>query len=136
MTKCGRYGLDLASFDYSPATIRASVNRSLARLQTTYLDTVYLHDVEFVCKPVVPNATGNHTVALTQDEMAYGLCQADEGHIWGAGDEQILEGIAELRRMKEEGLIRSIGISGNYFCYVNDRCINILASCLELQVIL
>jgi D-arabinose 1-dehydrogenase len=112
MTKCGRYGL--ASFDYSPATIRTSVNRSLERLQTTYLDTVYLHDVEFVCSPIFPKATGNHTEAL-QNGKAYGLNQEDERRVWGAGDEQILAGIMELRKMKEEGLVRTIGISGEYY---------------------
>jgi len=110
MTKCGRYGL--ASFDYSPTAIRASVNRSLERLQTTYLDTVYLHDIEFVCNPVSPKTTGNHALALAEHGNAYGLDQEDEGRVWGVGDEQILKGIMELRRMKEEGLIRAIGISG------------------------
>ena len=37
-----------ASFDYSPAWIRKSVQRSLQRLRTDYLDVVYCHDVEFV----------------------------------------------------------------------------------------
>ncbi|EDR12522.1 galactose dehydrogenase, partial [Laccaria bicolor S238N-H82] len=54
MTKCGRYGV--ASFDYSPATIRASVKQSLERLKTNYLDVVYLHDVEFVCDQLVLDA--------------------------------------------------------------------------------
>lgn len=35
-------------FDYSPAHIRESVERSLARLHTHYVDILYLHDVEFV----------------------------------------------------------------------------------------
>lgn len=37
-----------AEFDYSPEWIRYSVQRSLQRLKTTYLDVVYCHDVEFV----------------------------------------------------------------------------------------
>lgn len=46
MTKVGR--LSEAVFDYSPAWIKASVQRSLHRLGTTYLDVVFCHDVEFV----------------------------------------------------------------------------------------
>lgn len=46
LTKVGRVGL--SSFDYSPAWVRKSVQRSLARLETDYVDVVYCHDVEFV----------------------------------------------------------------------------------------
>ena len=47
-TKAGRYGPQLSEFDYSPARIRSSVEASLKRLGTDYLDLVYLHDAEFV----------------------------------------------------------------------------------------
>ncbi|KAK3942611.1 D-arabinose 1-dehydrogenase [Diplogelasinospora grovesii] len=46
VTKAGRIASD--EFDYSPASIRHSVLRSLQRLHTSYLDLVYTHDVEFV----------------------------------------------------------------------------------------
>lgn len=46
LTKAGRIAAN--TFDYSPAAIRASVRRSLARLHSPYLDLVYAHDVEFV----------------------------------------------------------------------------------------
>lgn len=46
MTKCGRIAAD--HFDYSPEWIRTSVERSLQRFGTTYLDVVFCHDVEFV----------------------------------------------------------------------------------------
>jgi len=46
LTKVGRVAS--ASFDYSPAWVRHSIQRSLERLRTTYLDVVYCHDVEFV----------------------------------------------------------------------------------------
>lgn len=45
-TKVGRIELD--KFNYSPEHIRFSVIRSCERLKTSYLDLVYLHDVEFV----------------------------------------------------------------------------------------
>ncbi|KAI9352285.1 Aldo/keto reductase family-domain-containing protein [Zopfochytrium polystomum] len=47
-TKCGRYGPTKAEFDYSAARVRASVQESLRRLKTDYLDVVFCHDVEFV----------------------------------------------------------------------------------------
>lgn len=46
ITKCGRLAFD--EFDYSGAWIRQSVQRSLERLGTSYLDVVFLHDAEFV----------------------------------------------------------------------------------------
>lgn len=54
LTKVGRISND--SFDYSPAWVRRSVNRSCKRLKTTYLDVVYCHDVEFVSPPEVLQA--------------------------------------------------------------------------------
>lgn len=45
-TKVGR--IQLEEFDYSRKNVRFSVNRSCQRLKTSYLDLVYLHDIEFV----------------------------------------------------------------------------------------
>jgi len=45
-SKCGRYDVDL--FDFSPARLRASIDESLSRLRTDYLDLWQAHDVEFV----------------------------------------------------------------------------------------
>lgn len=45
-SKCGRLSAD--EFDYSPPWIKKSVERSLQRLGTDYLDVVFCHDVEFV----------------------------------------------------------------------------------------
>lgn len=44
-TKCGRY--DVAQFDFSAARIRASIDESLQRLRTDYLDVFLAHDIEF-----------------------------------------------------------------------------------------
>lgn len=74
LTKVGR--IASSSFDYSPTWIRHSVNRSLRRLHTTYLDVVYCHDVEFV------------------------------------SEEDVLIAVTELRRLRDEGLLRYVGISG------------------------
>jgi len=51
LTKVGRVGE--ADFDYSASWVRHSVNRSLERLKTSYLDVVYCHDVEFVSQEEV-----------------------------------------------------------------------------------
>lgn len=45
-TKCGRY--DMAAFDFSAERIRRSVEESLRRLRTDYIDLYQAHDVEFV----------------------------------------------------------------------------------------
>lgn len=110
MTKCGRYGLD--SFDYSPKTIRESVERSLGRLKTDYLDTVYLHDVEFVCTPIAPRMMGNHIGAIKEEAASYGLAEGDEALIRGEGDQKVLDALSELRDLQREGLIKNVGITG------------------------
>lgn len=74
ITKAGRIASD--EFDYSPPWIRYSVCRSLERLNTPYLDLVYMHDVEFVTPA------------------------------------EVLGAISELRRLRDQGLVRYVGISG------------------------
>jgi L-galactose dehydrogenase len=44
-TKCGRYGF--AEFDFSAKRVTASIDESLRRLQTDYVDLFQVHDVEF-----------------------------------------------------------------------------------------
>jgi L-galactose dehydrogenase len=44
-TKCGRYGFD--EFDFSARRVTASIDESLQRLQTDYIDLFQVHDVEF-----------------------------------------------------------------------------------------
>ncbi|KAI0173115.1 Aldo/keto reductase [Hypoxylon sp. FL1284] len=74
VTKAGRVAGD--EFDYSPAWVRYSVLRSLERLHTSYVDLVYMHDVEFV------------------------------------STHEVLAAVRELRRLRAEGLVRHVGISG------------------------
>ena len=54
ITKVGRISSD--EFDYSKEWVRQSVQRSLQRLKTSYLDLVYCHDVEFVSEDEVMEA--------------------------------------------------------------------------------
>lgn len=44
-TKCGRYGA--AEFDFSARRVRSSMEESLRRLRTDYVDLFQAHDVEF-----------------------------------------------------------------------------------------
>lgn len=44
-TKAGRYGEN--NFDFSAERINRSVDESLSRLKTDYIDILHLHDVEF-----------------------------------------------------------------------------------------
>lgn len=50
-SKCGRY--DLQDFDFSRKRILQSVDESLVRLKTDYLDLFQLHDIEFVDKAII-----------------------------------------------------------------------------------
>jgi L-galactose dehydrogenase len=44
-TKCGRYDVD--SFDFSAGRVRRSIDETLKRLQTDYVDVLFAHDVEY-----------------------------------------------------------------------------------------
>ncbi len=44
-SKCGRYDVD--QFDFSAARVTSSVDESLRRLRTDYLDVLTAHDIEF-----------------------------------------------------------------------------------------
>ncbi|KAF8897165.1 NADP-dependent oxidoreductase domain-containing protein [Infundibulicybe gibba] len=108
MTKCGRYGCQ----------------RSLSRLQTSYLDTVYLHDVEYLCTPVAPRTTGNHVLALSSEAEAYGLAPEGEATIHGKGDQRILDAFRELQRLKSEGLIKHIGLTVDVVLNYSNLCLH------------
>jgi L-galactose dehydrogenase len=45
-TKCGRY--DVSDFDFRATRLRTSLEESLKRLRTDYLDVFLAHDIEFV----------------------------------------------------------------------------------------
>ncbi|KAG8747506.1 hypothetical protein FRC10_000642 [Ceratobasidium sp. 414] len=114
-TKCGRYGTLAEDFDYSRGAIRKSVEHSLERLGTTYLDVVFLHDTEFVCTPVHPaDPTGNPVKVLEDPALctAWGLRPEDRDRVHGEGDQKIVDAFDELRKMKDEGTIRAIGLTG------------------------
>jgi L-galactose dehydrogenase len=52
-TKCGRYDSD--KFDFSADRVRRSIDESLRRLQTDYVDIFQMHDIEFVDREQVIN---------------------------------------------------------------------------------
>lgn len=56
MTKVGR--IAATEFNYSPAWVEYSVQRSLNRLGTFYLDVVFCHDIEFVTEEEALGALG------------------------------------------------------------------------------
>ncbi|TFE22743.1 aldo/keto reductase [Cohnella luojiensis] len=50
-TKAGRYGMD--KFDFTRDRITDSIEESFARLNTDYIDILYLHDIEFVSSDII-----------------------------------------------------------------------------------
>ncbi len=130
MTKCGRYGSYKENFDYSPEIIRRSVERSLARLHTTYLDVVYLHDVEFIADAVLARPSGDHTSALTAEGKEYGLAEEQMGKIWGEGDRAFLGAVTELRNMQAEGLIKHIESQVSAFVHFLSALYQFIRACL------
>jgi L-galactose dehydrogenase len=101
-TKCGRYpanrpgGNVNGDFDYSASRIVCSIQQSLALLHTTYLDIVYLHDVEFVPISVI-----------------------------------IEEALPALVSLKQQGIIRFIGIAGYPLSCLNNIIMK-CSSCIDI----
>jgi L-galactose dehydrogenase len=54
-TKCARYDID--GFDFSPEGVRKSVDESLRRLKTDFVDVLHIHDVEYGCKRQIVEET-------------------------------------------------------------------------------
>jgi L-galactose dehydrogenase len=69
-TKCGRY--DINEFDFSAARIRRSIEESLKRLRTDYLDVFLAHDIEFVDRQQIIEEALPTMRALQQE----GKCRA------------------------------------------------------------
>lgn len=110
ITKAGKYGAKVSQHDYTPSTVVKSVERSLARLQTNYLDVVYLHDPEFVASAPFPCPAGTHLDALGADAGKYHLV---EPYIpLGHGDAAILACLQALRDLQAQGKIRRVGLAG------------------------
>jgi L-galactose dehydrogenase len=74
-TKCGRY--DTNHFDFSAARVAASLEESLRRLRTDYVDILHAHDIEFADREQIVNET-----------------------------------LPAMRRLKEQGKARLIGVTG------------------------
>lgn len=87
-----------------------------------HISQVYLHDVEYVCEAIQPRVSGNPVLALGEDKKAYGLAEGYEAIVHGTGDQILLDAIAELRRLKSEGLIRNIGITGAHTSHIPQVC--------------
>lgn len=111
ISKVGRYGPTKSDFNYSPEDVEKSVRTSLERLGTSYLDVALMHDVEFVSDQQGKEGTaGFDALGLLQEEQSY---EGDEGMVEVTpGDQKVLGAIETLFRLKEEGVIRNVGLSG------------------------
>jgi D-arabinose 1-dehydrogenase len=69
MTKVGR--IAALEFDYSPNWIRHSVDRSLDRFKTSYLDVVFCHDIEYVTDADAVIAVGVLFDLMNQGKIRY-----------------------------------------------------------------
>jgi D-arabinose 1-dehydrogenase len=69
MTKVGR--IAALEFDYSPKWIRYSVDRSLDRFKTSYLDVVFCHDIEYVTDADAVIAVGVLFDLVDQGKVRY-----------------------------------------------------------------
>ncbi|KAF4122233.1 Aldo/keto reductase family [Geosmithia morbida] len=111
ITKAGRVAAD--TFDYSPASIRASVRRSLSRLHSPYLDLVYAHDVEFVTPAEVLEAV-----------REFRRLRDEEGLLRYVGISgypvEVLASLAEMI-LRETGEPLDAVLSYSHFCVQNTK---------------
>lgn len=130
ITKCGRYGPEKKHFNYRAQKIDESIRGSCRRLGTEYLDVALTHDAEFVCERVgrshdagwesgvVSGLVEPGQVGLSQSKEevleSLGLAPNVEAasKVHGKGDEQFLEAVRTLFKLKDEGVVRRVGISG------------------------
>lgn len=71
-TKCGRYGKTPEECDYSAARVTRSIDESLARLRTDYVDLLQVHDVEMVDDP---DRIVEETVPALREIQRAGKCR-------------------------------------------------------------
>ncbi|WFD24220.1 D-arabinose 1-dehydrogenase (NAD(+)) [Malassezia equina] len=124
VTKCGRYGPLRSQFDYSPERIRSSIEQSLQRLGTTYLDGALLHDAEFVSDQpeialtnegrwLAASAVGlSDTYTPEEARRLLGIAPEEAARIRGPGDEAVLQAARTLFELKDAGIVRNVGLSG------------------------
>ncbi|WVR00320.1 hypothetical protein IAU59_007463 [Kwoniella sp. CBS 9459] len=103
ITKVGKYGPNSKDHHFDPETVRKSVEKSLKRMGTDYLDVVYLHDLEYILPP--PSYTGNPLDSLPS------IISSDLTSP-SAEETVLLNAIATLRTLQEEGKILHVGIAG------------------------
>ncbi|KAM0756497.1 Aldo/keto reductase [Meredithblackwellia eburnea MCA 4105] len=117
ITKAGRYSKGDQGFDYDPDRIRKSVKQSLQLMDTTYLDALYMHDVEFVADQVGGAneqgcKVGPDGRIRDEDLVKWGLAEGDEAKIIGPGDQKVLDAMAVLFELKSQGIVKCVGFSG------------------------
>ncbi|KAE8234518.1 hypothetical protein CF326_g436 [Tilletia indica] len=116
LTKCGRYGPEKQHFDYSPERVRRSILHSCDVLGTRYLDVAFMHDVEFVAEQVGQSHSAGMDAAKAPSDAkiqsALGIDHASAATVRGPGDLKILAALHELFKLKDEGKVRAVGISG------------------------
>lgn len=73
-TKVGRYGVE--EFDFTKRRIESSIEESFARLNTDYIDILYLHDIEFVSSEIIIEEAIPALQRLKQQGKIrhYGIC--------------------------------------------------------------
>jgi D-arabinose 1-dehydrogenase len=62
----------------------------------------------------MPRRTGHHAKALDEEKAEYGLLEGDEAKIHGEGDQKVLDAYQELQKLKEEGIVKQVGLTGLY----------------------
>lgn len=76
-----------------------------------------LHDVEFIANQPEVLLSANRPVEALTDESsakAWGLGAEDKSTSLGEGDDKVINAFEALTKLKEEGLVRDIGISGRF----------------------
>lgn len=135
-TKVGRYGE--ADFDFSAGRVTSSVVESLRRLNLDYLDIIHCHDIEF------GNLDQVLMAAVPVDAAGCTVLQRTCACPFPRVNQQVInETLPALQKLKAQGLVRFIGITGRNtpllwmsklgFCLVTSTCASGRAPAQSLQ---
>lgn len=115
-TKCGRYDVD--AFDFSAERVRTSIDESLRRLRTDYVDIYQMHDIEFVDREQVLG----EALPVTRELQKAGKCRF-------VGITGLPLGI--LRDVAERAPVDTILSYARYNLMVDDLDTELRPSCAE-----
>lgn len=112
------------------------MKKSCKLLKTTYLDAVYIHDVEFIADDLgaISDRSGNPEAILDDQYLLEraGLSDLENCKSQGIGDDLVLEAVSALFELKKQGIVHRVGISGKPTSFITSSNVKYTKSLADL----